>query len=217
MQKTSFNHTEVSAATSAPATLPQGADQYGWNLVNYMTADDPGSQVGDPPGTPVDGGAGNGNFQITAPVLSLPGRGINISLNLSYNAHLWHKAGGNITYDIDRGWPAPGWSFGFGKMADIGDGGTILIEADGTRHGFNGTATGPIPNSSFSGRTNDGTFIDYSCVRQNGVIIFGGATLPNGTQVHYGAAVQNAVAESGRNRFVWGRGGLETDAYQIGG
>ena len=193
MQKTSFNHTEVSAATSAPATLPQGADQYGWNLVNYMTADDPGSQVGDPPGTPVDGGAGNGNFQITAPVLSLPGRGINISLNLSYNAHLWHKAGGNITYDIDRGWPAPGWSFGFGKMADIGDGGTILIEADGTRHGFNGTATGPIPNSSFSGRTNDGTFIDYSCVRQNGVIIFGGATLPNGTQVHYGAAGDGAI------------------------
>lgn len=188
-QKTSF----ASSSTSAPAPLPQGSDQYGWNLVNYMTADDPGSQVGDPPGAPVDDGAGNGNFQISAPVLSLAGRGIDISLALTYNSHLWHKAGTNITYDIDRGWPAPGWSFGFGKMADIGDGGAIVVEADGTRHGFNGTATGPASNSSFSGRTNDGSFIDYACVRSNGVIIFGSATLPNGTRVHYGAAGDGAI------------------------
>lgn len=190
-QKTSFN--SGLATTSAPVPLPQGSDQFGWNLNNYTTADDPGSQIGDPPGTPEDGGAGNGNFQISAPVLSLPGRGLNISLALTYNSHLWHKAGSNITYDIDRGWPSAGWSFGFGKMADIGDGGSILIEADGTRHGFNGTATGPLANSSFSGRTNDGTFIDYSCVRNNGVIIFGSATLPNGTRVHYGAAGDGAI------------------------
>ena len=189
-QKTSFH---TATASSAPLLLPQGADQYGWNLGNYMTADDPGNQVGDPPGAPVDDGAGNGTFQISAPIMSLPGRGIDVSLDLTYNAHLWHKAGGNITYDIDRGWPAPGWSLGFGKMADIGDGGSILIEADGTRHGFNGTATGPIPNSSFSGRTNDGSFIDYSCVRQNGVIIFGAATLPNGTKVNYGAFGDGAI------------------------
>ena len=191
-QNTSFNSRTVSSAKSLPP-LPQGADTYGWNLNNYMTADDPGSQVGDPPATPIDDGAGNGNFQIEAPVLSLPGRGINITLTLAYNAHLWHKAGNNITYDIDRGWPAPGWAFGFGKLADIGDGGTIVVEADGTRHGFNGTATGAVPNSSFSGRTNDGSFIDYSCVRQNGVIIFGSANLPDGTRVHYGAAGDGAV------------------------
>jgi RHS repeat-associated protein len=190
-QKASFN--SGSSSTSAPAPLPQGSDTYGWNLGNYTTADDPGSQVGDPPGIPEDGGAGNGNFQLAVPVVSLQGRGINISLTLSYNAHLWHKAGNNITYDIDRGWPAPGWSFGFGKMADIGDGGAIIEEADGTRHGFNGTATGPLSNSSFSGRTNDGTFIDYACVRSNGVIIFGSATLPNGTRLQYGAAGDGSV------------------------
>jgi hypothetical protein len=78
-------------------------------------------------------------------------------------------------------------------MADIGDGGSIIIDADGTRHGFNGTATGPLPNSTFSGRTNDGSLIDYSCVRQNGVIIFGSANLPNGTRVHYGAAGDGAI------------------------
>ena len=188
-QKTSF----ASSSTPAPVPLPQGSDQYGWNLVNYMTADDPGSQVGDPPGTPEDGGAGNGNFQIKAPVLSLPGRGLNINLALTYNAHLWHKAGANITYDIDRGWPGPGWSFGFGKMADIGDGGAIVVEPDGTRHGFNGTATGPLANSSFSGRTNDGSFIDYACVRSNSVIVYGSATLPNGMRILYGAAGDGAI------------------------
>src|SRR5690242_4684957 len=188
-RKTSFN----SSSTAAVPPLPQGSDQYGWNLNNYMTADDPGSQVGDPPGTPIDDGAGNGNFQLTAPVVSLQGRGLDVSLALSYNAHLWHKAGNNITYDIDRGWPSAGWSLGFGKMADIGDGGSILIDSDGTRHGFNGTATGPIANSSFSGRTNDGSFIDYSCVRQNGVIIFGAATLPNGTRISYGAFGDGAI------------------------
>src|SRR5690349_1175277 len=190
-RKVSFKREAVSS--SAPVPLPQGSDQYGWNLVNYMTADDPGSQTGAPLGTPVDDGAGNGNFEISAPVVSLPGRGIDISLALNYNSRLWHKANGNITYDIDRVWPSAGWSLGFGKMADIGDGGSILIEADGTRHGFNGTATGPIANSSFSGRTNDGSFIDYSCVRQNGVIIFGGATLPNGTRVSYGAFGDGAI------------------------
>ena len=189
-QKASFNST---SASTAPAPLPQGSDTYGWNLNNYTTADDPGSQVGDPPGTPEDGGAGNGNFQIAAPVLSLPGRGLNVNLALTYNSHLWHKAGTNITYDIDRGWPAPGWSFGFGEMADIGDGGAIVVEPDGTRHGFNGTATGPLANSSFSGRTNDGTFIDYACVRTNGVIVYGSANFPNGIKILYGAAGDGAI------------------------
>src|SRR5215208_4448667 len=192
-QKVSFKSGAASSWTSAPVPLPQGSDTYGWNLVNYMTADDPGSQVGDPPGSPTDDGVGNGNFEFSAPVLALPGRGINISLSLTYNAHLWHKTNGNITYDIDRGWPAAGWSLGFGKMADIGDGGSILIEADGTRHGFNGTASGPASDSSFSGRTNDGSFIDYSCVRQNGVITFGSAILNSGTKVLYGAAGDGAV------------------------
>jgi RHS repeat-associated protein len=192
-QKASFKSGAASSSTSAPAPLPQGSDTYGWNLVNYRTADDPGSQVGDPPGGPTDDGVGNGNFEFSAPVLALPGRGINISLSLTYNAHLWHKANGSITYDIDRGWPSAGWSLGFGRMADIGDGGSILIEADGTRHGFNGTATGPGSNTSFSGHTNDGSFIDYSCVRQNGVITFGSANLNSGTQVLYGAAGDGAV------------------------
>lgn len=187
--KAAFVKTSFRAEPPAPAAVQSGgSDTYGWNTSNYMTADDPGSQVGDPPGAPADGGAGNGNFQIAAPVVALPGRGIDLSLALVYNSHLWHKAGAQITYDIDKGWPAPGWSLGFGKMDDIGDGGSIIIEPDGTRHGFNGTITAGGGVTFFDGHTSDGSFINYSCVRQSGVLNNGWASLPNGTQIVYGAA-----------------------------
>ncbi|HWW76578.1 MAG TPA: hypothetical protein VNZ44_14370, partial [Pyrinomonadaceae bacterium] len=169
-------------------------DEYGWNSDNYMTADDPGSQVGDPPGTPADGGAGNGNFQIASPVLAMPGRGIDLGLTLIYNAHLWHKNGGSITYDIDKGWPAPGWSLGFGKMTDVGDGATLLVDPDGTRHGYGGTISYPQnPVSWFNGHTADGTFIDYWGSRRNYVLSSGAAHLPDGTYIDYGAPGEGAI------------------------
>ena len=65
----------------------------GWGDSNYWSADDPGNRVGDPPGAPLDEGAGSGNFQICGSVLGLPGRGIDISLGLAYNSRLWNKAG----------------------------------------------------------------------------------------------------------------------------
>ena len=116
----------------------------GWDDTNYWSADDPGNGIGNPPGGAMDGGAGSGNFQFAAPVLGLPGRGIDISLGLAYNSRLWNKAGSQISYDIDRSWPAPGFSLGFGKLFGMG-GGSILIDADGTRHPF----TGNISNYSW--------------------------------------------------------------------
>ncbi|MDQ3803341.1 MAG: hypothetical protein M3416_05745, partial [Acidobacteriota bacterium] len=116
----------ATAASSAPAAMlaPDG-----WNQDNYFYADDPGNEPGDPPGGPLDDGAGNGNFQLTASVLSLPGRGIDVSLALVYNSRLWSKTGSSeITFDADRTWPAPGWSLGFGKMVGMGTGGSMLIE-----------------------------------------------------------------------------------------
>ena len=55
-----------------------------------------------------------------------------MALNLHYNSRLWNKSGSELTYDIDRGFPAPGWSLGFGKIMDMGaNGGSLLIDADG--------------------------------------------------------------------------------------
>lgn len=71
----------------------------GWNDGNWMSADDPGNETGNPPGGPADDGAGNGNFQISAPVVSLPGRGIDLALNLNYNSRVWNKAVGSMSIE----------------------------------------------------------------------------------------------------------------------
>jgi hypothetical protein len=66
-------------------------------------------------------GAGSSNFQLTVPVLNLPGRGIDLALALTYNSRVWTGAG-SFLFDADADWPAPGWSLGFGKLLDAGDG-----------------------------------------------------------------------------------------------
>jgi RHS repeat-associated protein len=168
-----------------------------WNNGNWQSADDPGNQTGNPTGSPADDGAGSGNFQISAPVVSLPGRGIDLALNLNYNSRLWNKSltsstSTELTYDIDRGFPAPGWSLGFGKILDMGsNGGSMLIDADGTRHGYSGLFT---PGSSiFHGYTVDGKFINYESSRDSSGIYSGRAWFPNGTTIIYGAKNDGAV------------------------
>ena len=59
---------------------------------------------------------GNSNYQLKVPVVRLPGRGLDLALDLTYNSRLWHKAGQEIHFNIDNDWPAPGWSLGFGKL-----------------------------------------------------------------------------------------------------
>jgi YD repeat-containing protein len=172
-----------------------------WNNGNWQSADDPGNQTGNPTGSPADDGAGSGNFQISAPVVSLPGRGIDLALNLNYNSRLWNKSltsstSNELTYDIDRGFPAPGWSLGFGKMLDMGsDGGSMLIDADGTRHGYGGVITLGGGNwSTFHGHTADGKFIDYESTRDSTSGIYSAKVwFPNGTSIIYGAKNDGAV------------------------
>jgi RHS repeat-associated protein len=179
--------------TAEPATLllPEG----GWNDGNYGSSSDPGNDVGDPPGGPLDGGAGSGNFQFAAPILGLPGRGISLSLGAAYNSRLWNTAGSQITYDIDRGWPAPGFSLGFGKLLGMGVyNGGMLVDADGTRHAYTGSVSAYGSVSHFVGHTTDGSFIDYTYFTgAGGGIVNAEARLANGTVITYGAPGPGAV------------------------
>jgi RHS repeat-associated protein len=181
------------ATGNAAAAMPLPDD--GWNDSNYLSADDPGNGVGNPLGGAMDEGAGSGNFQMAAPVLGLPGRGIDISLGLAYNSRLWNKAGSQISFDNDRGWPAPGWSLGFGKLLGMGVyNGGMIVDADGTRHGYSGEVTPYNWGTTFVGHTTDGTFIDYSYTSgTGGGIVFAQAKLPNGTVINYGAPGPGAV------------------------
>ncbi|MEP6850421.1 MAG: RHS repeat-associated core domain-containing protein [Acidobacteriota bacterium] len=170
-------------------------DEDGWNGTNWYTADDPVNLVGKPAGTAPDKGAGNGNFEFSAPVLSLPGRGIDVNLALTYNSRLWSKSGTEMTYDSDKGFPGPGWSLGFGKMMWMGDtGGCMMVASDGTRRSSTGTpnvlATGANSFVTYIGHTNDGSFVDFNCVHTSGTYtdgFSGTATLSNGTTVTYGS------------------------------
>ncbi len=168
-----------------------------WDDGDIGTSSNPTTQVGNAPGGPSDGGAHSGNFQIDAPIVSLPGRGLNVNLNLKYNARLWHKAGNTVTYDIDKGNPSPGWTLGYGKLVHTNSmlGRCMMIDGEGTRHSFQGTPSGYTINggwsSNYKSYTTNGTFIDYTCsaTRQNNVTTSSGTVkLPNGTVMTYGAS-----------------------------
>ena len=195
---------ESENSTSKTGSMMRPADEDGWDNDNWWMADDPGNQTGNPTGTSPNAGAGNGNFQLSAPVVSLPGRGIDLSLSLNYNSRVWSNGGNVMSFDADRGFPAPGWNLGFGKMTFMGtSGGCMLIEADGTNRGYTGTiqnysGTG-WSSTLFNGQTTDGTFIDYSCSvsTYSGVTTMGGSsTLPNGTSVAY-----NTYSANGKQAF----------------
>jgi RHS repeat-associated protein len=174
---------------ATPVTDPE--NPYGWNDQNLGSADDPGNRIGNIPSGPDDGGSSSGNFQISAPVISLAGRSMDLNLSLIYNSRVWNKAGSNLNFDIDKGWPAAGWSLGFGKIVFAGSQGDMIVDSDGTRHPFAGTAYNygyPMP-TAFNLHTTDGTMISYNVnhVYSQGVRTFTGAIAyyPNGTIVRY--------------------------------
>ena len=185
------------AATTAVAAVQGGNyDYHQWNGGNYTDADNPGMETGQMPGHAVDGGAGSGNFQFSAPIIGMDGRGIDLNLAMNFNSRLWHKSGSDLYFDIDNDY-IPGWTFGFGKIITAGSG-FMLIDADGTRHSYGGnTWNYPAPNSSlqgFDGYTKDGTFIIYWAKgykpQFNSTILQATAWLPNGTTIVYGASAK---------------------------
>lgn len=181
------------AGAMAPPPIPLTGDE--WDNTNYQSSDDPRNRRGDPPDQPSGDNVGSGSYQAAAPVLELPGRGINLQLRLTYNANLWNRSGTQINYDIDRDWPAPGWSLGFGKIIQMGASGSMIVDSDGTRHSFNGSMTFYANGASaFTGHTTDSTFIDYTHnADTTGVIFQATAKYPDGTIITYGAPGRNAV------------------------
>jgi RHS repeat-associated protein len=172
---------------SAPLESPVIGD-VNWDPSNRDSMDNPNNRRGNVANTTT----GNKNFQVVAPVVALPGRGSQLSLNLVYNSQVWTQSGNEILFDIDHDWPAPGWHLGFGKMVMMGTAGAMIIEPDGTRHPFTGTVFDhtyppappfrpfPVTVMAFKGHTTDGSNIEY---RSEGNV--GLARYPDGTIVKY--------------------------------
>lgn len=194
-------------ASSAPLLLPPGPGSSGgtgWKEGKIGAASDAGNRRGQNPvyenmedlPHPLEdnGGAGSANFQFTVPILSVPGRGLDLNLALHYNARIWYKSGGKMFFAPDADWPALGWSLGFGYVEWAVDSDNvvhyIIIDSDGTRHD---TVHARITNSDGSvtsvGHTTDGTFVDYTVEygpeRDATVTVL--VKYPNGTMVEYRA------------------------------
>jgi RHS repeat-associated protein len=181
--------------------LPPDEDGSGWNSETVATFSNVGNERGNAPGRAPSAGVGSGNFRITAPGVSLDGRGIDINLPLHYNSRVWHKSGGAMYFDIDRDALVAGWNIGFGKIVMTGNA-YMLVDGDGTRHEFTGITNIIADSQEFEGCTTDGTFIDYSARGYrpgrgptDGKNIWGGgfAEFPDGTGVTYGAPGNYAV------------------------
>lgn len=133
----------------------------------------PENMVGTPPGMTTPAAAtppaamggqelpGSSNFNFDVPVTELSGRGMSLSLSLSYNSRLWNVSQTighfkRMTYNVDKGWPAPGFTLGFGKLVAMENNAYMLTEPDGTRHSLR------FSSASNSYVTTDGTFIKYN-------------------------------------------------------
>jgi RHS repeat-associated protein len=132
---------------------------------------------------------GSDNFTFSVPAVSLLGRGLDVNLTLTYNSRLWNQstdsAGGtHMTYDVDAGWPAPGFRLGYGYMEAQGSHGFTLEDPNGTRHQL--LKVNPSNPNDYTYESTDGTFIRF--VGGQG---WGTATYTDGTQVDYGAAGDN--------------------------
>jgi RHS repeat-associated protein len=192
------------AGNSNPPVLPQPPiTGPGFQDVNFRRAFLPENRLGHDvnlaavPVAPayLNLGSGNANFLLSAPVLRLPGRGQDLTLTLFYNSKLWLKlqdhsnqGAWSIIYDHDQGWPATGWSFGFGKVIRMGSYGVALEDRDGTLHPFGGvvnTFTGAY--SQFVQHTIDGTMINCEFQFFDTGLLNGTAWYPNGIVVQYGA------------------------------
>jgi RHS repeat-associated protein len=131
----------------------------------------------------VDAGTGLGNYLLAVPILDLPGRNLDLRLNLYHNSNVWRLGqsanGPYLYFDYDKGFPAPGWSLGFGQFYIDGQGYYWLQDADGTLHRM-AMRSGIWPDPGL--HTIDGTLIDMPLV--DGQF---NAQYPDGRTVIYGA------------------------------
>ncbi len=161
-----------------------------WEPGNIGYAFEPINLRGDTPGKPKL----NSNFSITAPILAVSGRaGLDLNLGLTYNSRVWTKMGQDISFDMNKDNPAPGWTLGFGKILNFGGNSIVQFDGNGSVRSFTGAVKTEGNYKVIEGQSNDGSFIKartYSQFHyQSGQYYFSYAitTLkyPDGTTVEY--------------------------------
>lgn len=169
-----------------------------WNSTNIDLGLEPRNNRGDVPGRPKE----NSNFNIIAPVLAVEGRaGLDTQLNLFYNSRVWTKMGQNVSFDMDKDIPAPGWTLGYGKILNFVEGGIVQFNEDGSKRAFNGQVKYESYKRIFEGQSNDGSFVknrtETSGTSVSGQPCYNNATsqlrYPDGTTISYSASISGCV------------------------
>jgi RHS repeat-associated protein len=160
---------------------------------------------------------GSYDYFFSASVLGLGGRGIGVNLAMNYNSRLWNKDGSKMTFNYNRGWPAAGWSLGYGRIIENynntagGDqsgvgisnrpGDYLLLHPDGSRVHL--AQTWDATSGRYLHNSTDGSFLVY--IDLNGKLRY-----PDGTVVQYSKPYGRLVPASIQSR----NGDLITVLYQ---
>jgi RHS repeat-associated protein len=138
---------------------------------NYSAMEEGGSS-----GIRMKRNLGSYNYSFGAPILSLGGRGMGVNLALIYNSRLWNREDSGMQFNYAKGWPAAGWTFGYGRLIQdfdaVDSGNYLLIQPDGTR-----IPLIKVPSTNFC-RSKEGSNIQLNPSTKN--ILY-----PDGTQVKY--------------------------------
>jgi RHS repeat-associated protein len=159
------------------------------------------NQVGSPNYSAVESGGSSGirmkrnlgsyNYSFSAPILSLGGRGVGVGLALNYNSRLWNREDSGMQFNYAKGWPAAGWTFGYGRLLQdydaAGSGNYLLIQPDGTR-----IPLIKVPSTNLA-RSKDGSNIQLNTSNNN-------LLYPDGTRVNYGVVNNRLLPSSIRTR-----------------
>ncbi len=131
----------------------------------------------------------SGNFNFNIPIVNLPGRaGHDLNLTLAYNSKVWIKSSNyTIRFDMDYGWPSPGFRLGFPTFYGP------YLNSTTNRNSFglilpSGRA---VELRQVSGLTEiydaeDGSYIRFKHDLATGNYIL---TMPDGTQYIYGTTL----------------------------
>ena len=149
-------------AFSPPSAVPYNAAAYATRAgLRNSTGGTPLGSYASPASCPMKVNLFSQNVSYSVPVLSLPGRaGLSLSLALAYNSKVWVKSGSTIYFDGDKGWPAPGWRLGFGRIDGVYAGGDgynhyYLIDGAGGVHDLRYNSIDSLYEST------DSSYIDF--------------------------------------------------------
>lgn len=134
-------------ALSSKAKLTKPLQQAAFDVESLFT---PANSIGAPAGRTEQGASvpspavrtrekpGSASYSFGIPIAGLPGRGSDVSLQLTYNSRVWNNSGGFMNYDVDKNWLSPGFNLSYGTFDFYNPAGGymigVLTTPNGTRH-----------------------------------------------------------------------------------